>query len=106
MPNYGYECTKQKCAHSFTECKPMSDCRKPSKCPKCKSKAVRIVSLRATEPTFTQKLYPFHHTGLGETVTSEKQMAARCKELGFLSKHEGAQMNRKHEKFLMDRRTK
>lgn len=56
---------------------------------------------------FTEVLYSnggFWHQGIGEVVTSEKHLKQRCSELGFISKHEGAYMNRKHERLMMSKR--
>ena len=63
--------------------------------PEPKNKKIVWSPSSGSEPSFTQKIYPFYHQGIGEVVHSEKQMKSRCSELGFYSKHEGAIMNRK-----------
>lgn len=108
MPLYSYECEKKDCRHVFDDVRPMAQSEKPNKCVLCKSKAKRIITLRGSEPTFSEKLYAnggFYHSGIGEVVQSEKHLNQRCNELGFISKHEGASMTHKQERLLMSKRT-
>ena len=105
MPLYDYECQKEECKNIFEEVNSMDKSSEPKDCPKCGAQANRVILSRRHEPTFTEKLYPFYHTGLGEVVQSEKHLNQRCNELGFSSKHEGASMNAKQERWLMSKRS-
>lgn len=105
MPLYDYECQKEECKNVFEGFRPLAEIEVPHNCPKCDSPAKKLIGFRNTEPTFTDKLYPFYHTGLGEVVHSEKNLKQRCNELGFSSKHEGASMTAKQERWLMSKRS-
>jgi|TARA_Y100000310_G_scaffold145087_1_gene144441 hypothetical protein len=75
------------------------------RCKKCKSgRTKKIVAFRNSSPTFTEKIYPFYHVGIGEVVHSEKALNKRCSDLGFNSKHEGAIMTPKHERKILAKR--
>jgi putative FmdB family regulatory protein len=107
MPNYAYQCEQKGCDNLFEDIKPMSESSKPVPCPKCGKQAERTVICRTKGPTFTEKLYGlggFYHEGIGEVVTSEKDLRNKCKALGFETKHEGAQMNAKQERRMMHMR--
>jgi len=104
MPLYEYKCPN--CSEVFEEALPLSNYKDPVNCPDCNVVSEKQIGIRRKEKTFTEKVFPFFHEGLGETVTSEKQMSRRCKELGFQSKHEGAYMTKKQEQYLYNQRKK
>lgn len=108
MPMYDFECPNRKCKKIFEEFNPPEKRDIKRKCPKCGTISKKIVSFRNKGPSFTERLYSnggFYHQGIGEVVNSERHLQARCKELGFSSKHEGAQMNHKQERMLLSKRT-
>ncbi len=104
MPLYDYRCQNQECGHVFEAVNSQDDRSAAQKCPECSVEAYRIVSFRNSKPTFTEKLYPFYHQGIGRVVTSEADLNRQCAELGFYSKHDGAYMTPRHERRLLDKR--
>lgn len=51
MPIYDYKCPK--CKYEFEDIKPILECDKPSKCPKCGKKAQRIFVAQNCHGTMT-----------------------------------------------------
>jgi len=97
MPLYDYEC---ECGKVLEAAAPMSESSKSIDCT-CGQEAKRIITLRQAAPKFTDKLYPFHHDGLGEVVHSSKDIHDKCKANGFASPHEDCSMSSKQEKTLL-----
>lgn len=93
---HDYKCQKDGWTFESTEETP--------KCPECGGESKRLVSFRNSRPTFTEKIYPFYHAGIGEVVRSESHLNRRCSELGLYSKHEGAYMTHKHERRILEKR--
>lgn len=104
MPAYDYECRATDCGGTFEVVRPMAESSEPSPCPTCGHPAPRIITFGRTETTFTERLYPFYHDGIGEVVRSEKHLTERCKQLGFASRHEGAHLTKQQEQRMMRRR--
>ena len=98
MPLYDYSC---QCGKTFEDNAPIAECKEPADCD-CGQKAKRIITFRRKGPTFSERLYPFFHDGIGETVYSGKHIDKRCAELGFVSPHEKTEgMTVKQELALM-----
>ena len=104
MPLYAFQCRNQECGHRFDAASTQEGRNDARKCPECACDAVRTVAFRRTATTFTEKIYPFFHQGIGEVVHSESQLNKRCAELNFYSKHEGAYMTPKHERKILAQR--
>lgn len=104
MPCYDFKCENSACGLVFEAFNPQDNRDTAHKCPICTTTGRKLVTFRQSGSTFTEKLYPFYHQGIGEVVTSEKQLNKRCEELGFYSKHDGAYMTPKHERKLLSKR--
>ncbi len=104
MALHDFRCQNQECRVVWEDVATLHDVDFTPSCPKCGTEGKKTVSLRTRGPTFSEKLFPFYHQGLGEVVHSEKHMKERCETAGLYSKHEGGFMTPKHERRLMQKR--
>lgn len=101
MPQYSYECPD---GHEYTEVLPVVDYQKQTLCGECKKPGKKVIQFRQTEPTFSEKIFPYHDENLGRVVNSAQDRQRIMKEMGVVSFEGRRSTTAKQEKFLYNRR--
>jgi len=97
MPVYNYVCDK--CNKEYDEFLKMADCKQETKCPDCGEVGRRDYSMRQSEPTFTDKLYPYWDRALNKVFHNKNERSAHLEKVG-LRENGGETMNRKQEQMM------
>jgi len=101
MPVYSYECPS---GHEYDQVLPVKDYQKKTKCPDCKKVGKKLIVSRQTEPSFSDKLYPYLDPNLGRVCESPKHREQIMNEMGLHSKEGGRSTTLKQERYLMQHR--
>ena len=79
MPMYDYKCECGKVTEEFFK---LEDYKARVKC-ECGKTAYRSFTMRQGEPSFTDKIYPYHDFALNKTLHSPSEKKAYLKKMGF-----------------------
>lgn len=101
MPTYEFLCPK---SHRFEEVYSVAERDKPTKCPKCKKRANRVIAMRQKEPTFTDKLYPYWDRGLNKVFNSPSERSGYLKANNIEQKETKGTMSAKQERMMYEMR--
>lgn len=101
MPVYSYECPK---GHEYEEALKVADYQKPTKCPECGEVGKKLIVTKQSEPTFSDRLYPYYDPNLGRVCHTPKHRQQIMKEMGVHSKEGWRSTTKKQERYLMQQR--
>lgn len=101
MPTYEFNC---KCGEVFDEVYTIAERNTPTKCPKCKKLAKRVISMRQKEPGFTDKLYPYWDRGLNKVFNSPTERKSYLKSQGLEQRESKGTMTAKQERMMYEMR--
>lgn len=101
MPTYSYQCPNN---HEYDKVLKMADYQKPTKCPTCNKRGKKTLAVSQSEPTFTQKLYPYYDPALGRVCNSPTERKQIMVELGVQPKEGWRRTTAKQERYLMSQR--
>lgn len=101
MPTYSYQCEMPTCALNYEEVLKIAEYKRQTFCPKCGSKGKKTISLRSSEPTFTDKLYAggFWDKSVNKVFHSQKERNDWMKQKGYVVKDDG-HMTAKQERMM------
>ncbi len=63
MPVYVFGCPQE---HEYEKFLHLADYNKTTKCPQCGKKGKRLIKPRASEPSFSDKVFPYYDTSLNK----------------------------------------
>lgn len=87
MPNYSYECPN---GHEYENVLPVSEYKKKTKCHKCKKFGKKTITLRQSEPTFTDKIFPYYDRSLNKIFQTKSDRFDYLKKKGLEESGKGS----------------
>jgi hypothetical protein len=83
MPLYSYICKNN---HEYEEALSLDEYDKKTRCPKCKCVGEKSFKTRQTEPSFTDKLYPYWDKALNKVFNNPTERKTYLKSQGLEEK--------------------
>lgn len=89
-PTYTYECQLATCGEEYEEVLKIADYKKRTFCPKCGNQGKKTIKLRSSEPTFSDKIYPYYDRALNKVFHSKGDRSSYMKRKGIQESGEGS----------------